>query len=89
MSHNLTVETLREGVYYNVNVRAVNKVGPSEIFQTGFTVNNYMSSEELYKIEICSFKMYINLYSYKFNFSACFIPFSQIYTYNVCTYVYV
>ena len=45
MSHNLTVETLKQGVYYNVNVRAVNRVGPSETFQTGFTVNNYMSSE--------------------------------------------
>ena len=46
MSHNFTVETLREGVYYNVNVRAVNRVGPSETFQTGFTVNINMPSKK-------------------------------------------
>ena len=86
MSHNLTVETLREGVYYIVNVRAVNRVGPSETFQTGFTVNNYMSSEELYKIEICSFMMYIYLYSYALYHSAKYTRIIYVRTYTYKSY---
>ena len=84
MSHNLTVETLKQGVYYIVNVSAVNRVGPSETFQTGFAVNNYMSSEELYKLKYVLLRCTLTYIV----ISACFIPFSQIYTYNICTCVY-
>ena len=48
MSHNLTVETLREGVYYIVNIKAMSMIGPSETFQTVFTVNINMPSKRKY-----------------------------------------
>ena len=45
MSYNVKVDTLREGEFYNVSVTATNMIGPSETFQTSFTVNSKMSSE--------------------------------------------
>ena len=45
MSNNVKVDTLKEGEFYNVTVTATNMIGPSETFQTSFTVNSKMSSE--------------------------------------------
>ena len=58
ISHNLTVEALSQNEYYIVNVTAMNIVGPSETFHTGFRVTINMSSENYIDTKD-SFDMYI------------------------------